>query len=479
MTDSQEGGLVKISDFTKTPRKRRRRRPRGQTSTTTSYISEKEESLAAFDDASHDKNLVNQSYNLLETSFASQLDLQNEETRKDMKHEDVSIVNVNIIQETFFNSINSNETKQDNMSLDRYATIYTQDIRLLLQLRIFNGQICKLKLHPDSYLQSHDVHLWIPVLVQVVPKGTFTNNERENMDRLGQFDIYVPPMIACSMNLHNFGNLHSDKEPIKAFLSSSIETECSKSLSSTLGSKDDAIDGIVTAKCVKWMEIAPPPSDYLPSLDNMIRNKDEIGLKHFRQEEKERQAKNLQYYCIGRDSKSQTRRLLTVGSMIAVVDDTDQHDYGSEYQRLRSRIRFYILTEVELPNQSTVTYQKLEQEHEDLFFWISSQTKLLLDPSTNEMDGLFVKRLPNLSTTHLFDMSLKNQHVQERSFKSMYKLQKHPNYCELVESIVSAGLILTSGQNHISSLPHHLLHVIGSENNHLTECLDAVANFGK
>lgn len=478
MTDSQEG-LVKISDFTRTPRKRRRRRPRGQTSTNTSYISEKEESLAAFDDASHDKNLVNQSYNLLETSFASQLDLQNEETRKDFKeNEDVSIVNVNITQETFFNSINSNETKQDYV-LDRYATIYTQDIRLLLQLRIFNGQICKLKLHPDSFLQSHDVHLWIPVLVQVVPKGTFTNNERENMDRLGQFDIYVPPMIACSMNLHNFGNLHGDEEPIKALLSSSIETECSKSLSSTLGSEDDAIDGIVTAKCAKWMEIAPPPSDYLPSLDNMIRSQDEIGLKRFRQEEKERQAKNLQYYCIGRESKSQTRRLLTVGSMIAVVDDTDQHDYGSEYQRLRSRIRFYILTEVELPNQSTFTYQKLEQEHEDLFFWISSQTKLLLDPSTNEMDGLFVKRLPNLSTTHLFDMSLKNQHVQERSFKSMYKLQKHPNYCELVESIVSAGLILTSGQNHISSLPHHLLHVIGSENNHLTECLDAVANFGK
>lgn len=97
---------MKISDFTKTPRKRRRRRPRGQTSTNTSYISEREESLAAFDDASHDKSLVNQSYNLLETSFASQLDF--EETRTDMKHEeDVSIVNVNITQETFFNSTNS------------------------------------------------------------------------------------------------------------------------------------------------------------------------------------------------------------------------------------------------------------------------------------------------------------------------------------------------------------------------------------
>lgn len=452
---------------------------------------------------------------------------------------------------------------------DEYATVYTDDIQLLLELQVFNGQICimmssscrdggcetskQLMGRTDSDRNDDPFSSsFVPVILQVIsPEDISTScmpnalqsdadaDADANSSQRSRYRVYIPPTVALSLGLHDYGCLgqqcHAQIASMAGYNMSSPSTR------KTLLHGRDQDPEIEMATKVKIMEISPPPDDFMPSMTTLCMmssisssrsseaKEDQASMVKWRNDAKNRQIDLLQQYfyrCGTRDdnnsgnvsgngndtSKSEKKeavcRLMAAGTMFAIVDD-DASDLGAKYHqqstmdvfdwRLRSRIRFYKVMEIESSSSSLSKHADSGGRHRGrggsspsrcYCCWVSMQTRLVLLPKEETRTKYSsISRLAPFSSIWSFRRSISATMTTSPDAKNEYhssfmrKAWSHPSLVNVIESLFSMGSICLnlSRNNHASnlSLGSHLLHIVGNQDDHVQSCLDAAADSRK
>lgn len=480
MTDCEmeknEGKLVCISDFCKTVKGRRRRE---LTNTNTSLTRD-----VLIDESSHFLDDTNDSLNITLSDL-----IPNEQAMSNgviMEKISATVVDVSILD--MFPLENVPATT--NLPTDEYATIYTKDCQLLLEIQCFNGDICMLTMaQAEEELENRRQPQWIPAIIRVL-SGTMSDdcigiNAALNADAQllpsPNFRIYVPPTLAAVVGLHDYGCMNM---PLKAYISSVSEGTSAHLLPKKLTGRNASSTMLPYATKAKIVELYSPPGDYLPSMETMEMQGDEMAIRRFREERKSKQIEMLQRYFLRMENNGNVcaPRLATIGTIFAVIndciiDDKDAEHPCGRFHNGRSFVRFYMILGLETESGVLVQCTDTAQNQNECFCWISPKAELVLVPS--EKDKLFsTSRMPRLSAVWSFYRSMQNDKKQWVR-KSLASSWSHPHLVAILEAMMAIETMITNAKAKILPLSYHMLHLIGNENNHITFCLDAVADSGE
>ncbi len=402
---------------------------------------------------------------------------------------------------------------------DEFATVYTDDIQLLLTLQVFNGQICVMS-KPASNVRCDKVVPWIPVILKVVSPDVMAALSEQNTLSQSQlrsqsdfsrakYRVYVPPTIAFSIGLNGYGCLSmkvdariacipNSNDIMKYVHSQSQSSQTSRSVQRNASEVLDVPDAIATTlpRAIKANieEISRPPDDIMPSVEDLFMSQDKVTMRRNAEDQKSAQIDRLQQYFYrrcgtdassshGGEKKRSAWRLMTTGSIFAVVEDCNPVDTFS--MKIRSCIRFYRVAEIE--TEIGGAWDRANGGS----CWVSPETQLvLLSKETKSFAHVHMSRMTQISSTFTFDRSVQCSPALKSSSNKPYlyssfvrKAYSHPNVVNVTQSIMSAGsLISTLSRENTgthSSLENHLLHLIGNEDDHIKYCLDTVADSGE
>lgn len=483
----QTGGkLVRISDFCNRSKRHRRREHKTADNDNVQDIS--------LDDDLDVSKLLDNTFDSLNTSLATNLIPGSSLTHNDyttLEEKSTLVVDVSILEHIPREREPSKKENEDatarTRTSDEYATIYAEDIQLLLEIQIFNGDICMLATCREDTEQfivgreSGNAKQWIPAIIKVLPSSgeigddcisVKSNTESECPSN---FRIFVPPTLAATAGLYDHGCL---KLPLKARIS-----KVSKSIPSKSPCRRSPSAMLPYATKAKIIEVYYPPCDHLPSIKIIEMSADELAVRRFREEKKSRQVEMLQqfFFRIEGNNKKAAPRLATIGTIFAVVDgctdDNCTEKDGVSISTVRSLVRFYTILEIETDSRTLEQCTHVSQNYDECFCWISSSTELMLVSSRK--DALVtLLRMPRLSSLWQFEMTIRNVNnvCMQNSVTTAWS---HPNFITILEAIIGVEGMLMNAKERILCLSHHILHIVGNENNHINVGLDAVADSGE
>jgi hypothetical protein len=400
-----------------------------------------------------------------------------------------TVVNVSILK-SLPEEESPNSMKNVGATLDEYATIYTHDVQLLIAIGAFNGSLCIISREGGD---PSSRRLWAPVIIKVQHLG----NNIATESTLGFHHVFIPPNIAATIGVHDFGCLEL---PMKAEI-------CSLSQKMTIPppmkmdpqitmptSIDPLLVGIPLAKKAFLVECFCPPTDCLPSslelLFAAIQNEEYV--KRYRKEMDSKHIDKLRKFFFRKDGDDKNKpisRLVTIGSIIAVVDDGPNIIKSQSKclvgTNIRTMIRYYKVDEVEMEDKGIIFYN-VPPSISANFCKISPSTELILhsDGQKGKSKSNQVSQMPQLSSTFLFHQSTREK--QEIPYNTLMRaMWSHPNLQEIVETLAAMkDTVLRSTRSRcnygfIGSLSRHMLHIIGHEDNHIKHCLDVAADSGE
>lgn len=174
---------------------------------------------------------------------------------------------------------------------DDYSTVFTDDIGLLFSLQVFNGALCRLS-NPDAIGGSSVI-----VQLRMLPESDtyFSTSIQVELPHL-----FIPILTATSIGLHDFF-CHDQKQT--AIIEKLNDDECHP----------------LHATSIKVMEMCNPPSDFIPSFHYIFAREDSSIYMSLDKERENAKFLSLQRYFLLSESKF--GRLLTKGSIIAVLDE--------------------------------------------------------------------------------------------------------------------------------------------------------------
>ena len=470
------GKLVRISDFCN--RGKRHRRKEHKTADNVQDIS--------LDDLDVSK-LLDNTFDSLNTSLATNLIPGTPLTHNDYTLEEKStlVVDVSILEH-----IPREPSKKENedataRTSDEYATIYAEDIQLLLEIQIFNGDICMLAREDTEQFifgrESGNAKQWIPAIIKVLPSSGESGDDcisvkcSSDSECPSKFRIFIPPTLAATAGLYDHGCL---KLPLKARIS-----KVSKSIPSKSPSRRSPSAMLPYATKAKIIEVYSPPHDHLPSIKIIEMSADELAIRRFREEKKSRQVEMLQqfFFRMEGNNKKAAPRLATIGTIFAVVDECTNDNCtekdGVSISTVRSLVRFYTILEIETDSRTLEQCTHVSQNYDECFCWISSSTELMLVSSRK--DALVtLGRMPRLSSLWQFETTIRN--VNNACMQnSVTTAWSHPNFITILEAMIGVEGMLMNAKERILCISHHILHIVGNENNHINVGLDAVADSGE
>ncbi len=386
--------------------------------------------------------------------------------------------------------------EDDGELIDEYATIYTDDIELLLALQIFDGQICMLS-RSYSYGGRHDRYKYhrrrkTPVILKMLnesmhmmdhPSSFLTvehgvHSEDRSESKCTRFRIYVPPCVAATIGCYSCLGVSSLETGI--YLSSVSQIDIMQGGRHDLLEPNNKISPWPLATKATMVEVAPPPSDFMPPQDLSLLGDDVESRRRRREAEKTVQIEQLQayFYSGKKGNEKPMSRLVTSGSLIAIVDDDDDEQTieDIEFRCCRSGIRFYKILSVEYGTQSSTTHT---MEDNDCFCFMTPDTKMVLVPNTSrgqEMDNLDGYRLPQFDTIRSFHNSL-SENAERHHSKLQMNHRLHPSFVTIVETLLALGNHNISDDTiDLSTCTSpSILHIIGDEDNHMNQCFNTVA----
>lgn len=419
-----------------------------------------------------------------------------------------TVVNVSILKSLPEEKEREEENPQNAnnfgaVTMDEYATIYTCDVQLLIAIGAFHGHLCMISKEQDDDL-AIGRRLWAPVILKVL------HNQDRNIAKNSTccLHVYIPPTIAATIGVHDFGCLEL---PLKAHIRSlsqkmtippPMKTDAKTTISQSVDdpSLPADFDIIPLAKKAFVAECFRPPHDCLPtSLEFLYTaTKQEEYLKCFRQEKDSRQIDNLQKFFFRESLDGTTTRrtpisrLVTIGSIIAVVED-DSKTIQSQSNNclvganIRSKIRYYKVEKVEMEDKIVLFYN-VPPSISGNFCRISPETLLILQSEGEaKVDDDQICKMPQLSSTWVFYQSIRQR--QEIPYARLMKaMWSHPNLQDIVKTLAAMkDTVLRSPSSRCKSgfagfaesQSRHMLHIIGHEDNHIKHCLDVAADSGK
>jgi hypothetical protein len=415
-----------------------------------------------------------------------------------------TVVNVSILKSLPEEKEREEENPQNAKSvgaviMDEYATIYTCDVQLLIAIGAFHGHLCMISKEDDDLAIGR--RLWAPVILKVLH-----NNQGQNIAKNSTccYHVFIPPTIAATIGVHDFGCLElplrahirslSQKMTIPPLMKTDADTTMSQSVDDP--SLPAGFDIIPLAKKAFVAECFRPPHDCLPTSLEILytATKQKEYLKCFRQEKNSRQIDNLQNFFFresldGSTGRTPISRLVTIGSIIAVVED-DSKTIQSQSNNclvganIRSKIRYYKVEKVEMEDKSVIFYN-VPPSISGNFCRISPETQLILQSEGEaKVDDDQICNMPQLSSTWVFYQSIRQK--QEIPYARLMKtMWSHPNLQDIVKTLAAMkDSVLCSPSSRgksgfAGSQSRHILHIIGHEDNHIKHCLDVAADSGK
>ena len=340
----------------------------------------------------------------------------------------------------------------DEMNVDHDSTIYAETVGLLASLHIFQGQICLLTNGDKS----------VPVIIQLLEKDCALRHSPSEV-----FHIHVPPMIAAAVGVFP---LSHDNLVAKADAFLHLGSISPRVPWNTVSNTSP--NGTPFAQSASLMEIAIPPKDFLPSLQTLsmdveatLHKVSPSTLKQkVREEQRSIQIQSLQTYF-------STKRLVSIGSRIGIVED-GMVGVGEK----SGGIRFYKVVSMETTQESEGRGEIMPERYPTKLGWISSATKLSLRPR-NDSSCSSIDRLPPKSIQNEFAVSTK---CSSTCPPPLTKHKPHYMATRIAHVFVQMSSMVNRRDNYGSeSAFYHVLHVLGHDDNHLTECIEDAADMGK
>jgi hypothetical protein len=320
-----------------------------------------------------------------------------------------------------------------------------------------DGSLCRLSVINRS----------IPAILRTIDDENWESMEIDT----SMSNVYLSPCLAAALGLHWFHLRHKrSTTAIVEILSDSCVVEASRAT-------------------VKEIGLLPPTPCFSSAFgtndqgDKQQEVEDDSGLRQFFMHQKKRTDKN---------SKSKPRqRLLALGSIFATTGDDGNSNH----------VRFYKVVEIQSSLQ-----KGNEASNPNGAYCVSPSTHLtLLSQSLDDDKNGFIDRLPrpkmvaaylssiqdakNCLTNASSQMILfdsKNCNPDETTSNSnSVQIIRHPSTSQVTDALYLLGVSSSTNKtcsicrkSHITSLPIHpqLIHVIGEEENHVSECVAEAAD---
>uniref|UniRef100_A0A7S3PVE6 AAA+ ATPase domain-containing protein n=1 Tax=Chaetoceros debilis TaxID=122233 RepID=A0A7S3PVE6_9STRA len=375
--------------------------------------------------------------------------------------------------------------ENDGETSDEYATIYTDNVELLLALQIFEGELGILSRPPNFEGGSHCTR--VPVIIRSLndPLSLEVEDEcgakmpkvREKTE--GCFQVYVSPCVAATLGCYSCLQISMGGLKLSKLRTQKLSrNDCLSSFESHQRRNNEkrGRHQVPLATKATIVEISPPPDDFLPSPHLLLDDSDDLSRRRNLEMEKNRQTQKIQdyFYKFSGQKKIALLRLFTAGIIFAIINNDEKENENSSRNN-RALVRFYKVVEIESSGDAI-----RDNEWLDDFYWMSPDTNIILLPP-NEAKCLAVDYLPRISTTLTFYFSLAKHDCKSQNYSLRHL--KHPNLVEILESVLSisgkrsATNRLQSRANSIYAGSNtSILHIIGREDNHIQNCLDSVAD---